>query len=117
MQKTILSMAKKTTVVNIQSSVEGTVLDRFVTENRRLIKEGSVCGGSSPRGSAGACSRPTGGEVENGTPAPLPSRNRGDIRKLGVGTSVLATSVAVYVTVGYRLFVPWIGSAQVRSAQ
>ena len=117
MQKTMVSMAKGTAIVSIQSSVEGIVLDRVVKESRRLIKEGSVCGGSSPRGSAGACSRPAGGGVESGNPAPLPSRNRGDIRKLGVGTSVLGTSVAVYVTVGYRLFVPWIGSAHVRSAQ
>ena len=117
MQKTILSMAKGVTMVNIQSSVEGTVLDRVVKESRRLIKEGWACGGSSPRGSAEACSRSAGGGVECGNPAPLPSRNRGDIRKLGVGTSVLGTSVSVYITVGYRLFVPWIGSAQVRSAQ
>ena len=83
MQKTILSMAKGMAMVHIQSSVEGTVLDRVVRESRRLIKEGSVCGGSSPRGSAGACLLPAGGDgCQCGNHAPLPGRNGGDIRKL-----------------------------------
>ena len=98
-------MAKGVAIVNTQSSFKGTSLDRSSVENW-------ACRGSSPRGSAEACSRSAGDAGVGDNHAPLPSRNGGvDSRRLrSRGTSVYDTSVSEYITYVCLPLLPWISS-------